>query len=219
MLFDQFQCQEVCQTPDIFNVGEDALKTDLRSPDFVLTDSFDVNLIPFESKTNTYGLIIESNNVHSEYQNGLIDFDLNGLLGDDLLNNIDFDEFFKTSTFPSLSETSSSSSLVEETQPSIDMIVPASSPTSSISSVSSSLVFKRSKLSPTERKQRKKSQNKTAAEKYRIKKKTERDQLFDRHSALRMTNKQLKTELENWTSRVQQLKQLLKDVVQVDLAL
>lgn len=219
MLFDQFQSQEVCYTPDIFNAGVKFFMTGAQSPDFVLADSIDENLTIYHSKTDPCGLINDSNNVHSQCQNDVFDVDLDELLNDDLLNDIDIGELISSSSFPCPSETSMSSSFVEEIRQTSDMIVPASSPTSSISSTTSGSNSRRSKLSPIERKLRKKNQNKTAAEKYRIKKKTERDRLADQHATLRATNSRLKSELENWKSRVDQLKQLLTDVVQVDLTL
>jgi hypothetical protein len=97
-----------------------------------------------------------------------------------------------------------------------DMVVPPSPPLSSIGS-SPAPVMKKTKLSVVERKLRKKDQNKTAAEKYRVKKKSERHQLLDRQLKLKNKNKELKLELENLTYRVQQFKQLFVDLVQTDL--
>ena len=100
-----------------------------------------------------------------------------------------------------------------------DMTVPLSPPSSSASSSSSSASsspapsIKKTKLSTVERKLRKKDQNKNAAEKYRIKKKSERHQLLDRHLIAKNINKDLKLELENLTYRVQQLKQLVADFI------
>jgi cyclic AMP-dependent transcription factor ATF-4 len=94
-----------------------------------------------------------------------------------------------------------------------DMIVPLSPPLSTSSSSPASII-KKSKLSPVERRMRKKGQNKTAAEKYRIKKKSERNQLLDRHMELKCLNKELKSELENLSYRLQQFKQLFNDFVQ-----
>jgi hypothetical protein len=96
------------------------------------------------------------------------------------------------------------------------MIVPPSPPLSSSSS-SPAPSTKKTKLSTIERKLRKKDQNKTAAEKYRIKKKSERHLLLDRHLKLKNTNKDLKLELENLTFRVEKFKQLFVDLLQIQL--
>jgi hypothetical protein len=98
-----------------------------------------------------------------------------------------------------------------------DMIVPPSPPLSSTGS-SPAPAMKKTKLSVIERKLRKKDQNKNAAEKYRVRKKSERNQLLDRHLKLHNKNKELKLELENLTYRVQKFKQLFADFVQTDLA-
>jgi hypothetical protein len=97
----------------------------------------------------------------------------------------------------------------------LDMIVPLSPPLSSIGS-SPAPSIKKSKISVVDRKLRKKDQNKTAAEKYRLKKKSERHKLLDRHLKLKTSNKQLKLELENLTYRVQHIKQLFVDLLQID---
>lgn len=109
------------------------------------------------------------------------------------------------------------SCLSDESTSNADMIVPTSPPLSLASSASSPGETKKSKLSPVERKVRKKDQNKNAAEKYRIKKKTERDRLLDRHAKLKGSNLGLKLELENLSYQVQQLKQLFVDVLQIPL--
>jgi hypothetical protein len=112
-----------------------------------------------------------------------------------------------SSTFPSIGD---------EYTKNTDMIVPLSPPLSSTGS-SPAPSTKKTKLSAVERKLRKKDQNKTAAEKYRVKKKSERHQLLDRHLKLKTINKELKSELENLTYRVQQFKQLFVDFIQNDL--
>lgn len=94
------------------------------------------------------------------------------------------------------------------------MIVP---PSPSLSSTNSSPApAKKTKLSVNERKLRKKDQNKTAAEKYRLKKKSERHQLLDRQLKLKNQNTELKSELENLTYRVQQFKKLFSELVQIE---
>ena len=87
---------------------------------------------------------------------------------------------------------------VVESQNTEDMMVPSQlSSTSSSASRSRSKTKKKSSLSTIERKLRKKDQNKTAAEKYRIKKRAERDELVTRHLDLKNQNRELKFELEN----------------------
>jgi cyclic AMP-dependent transcription factor ATF-4 len=101
-----------------------------------------------------------------------------------------------------------------------DMTVPPSPPLSSASG-SSSTAEKRStkkrSLSTTERKLRKKDQNKTAAEKYRFKKRTERNELITRHLQLKNQNQELKFEFENLTYRLEQFKNLFTDVLQIPI--
>jgi len=70
-------------------------------------------------------------------------------------------------------------------------------------------------LTTNERKQRKKVQNKTAAEKYRVKKKSEKQILSEKRQFLATSNKELKLETENLQYRIQQLKQLFFDILQV----
>jgi len=76
-----------------------------------------------------------------------------------------------------------------------DMMVPPSpslSLTSSSPSISNKESTKKRNLSIIERKLRKKDQNKTAAEKYRLKKRAERDELIARHLTLKNQNRELK---------------------------
>jgi len=103
-----------------------------------------------------------------------------------------------------------------------DMMVPPSpSPSFSSSTLSSSSVreksTKKQKLSLGERKTRKKGQNKTAAEKYRTKKRAERNELINRHSDLKNQNRELKFQFDNLTYRLEQFKQLFIDVLQIPL--
>ena len=105
-----------------------------------------------------------------------------------------------------------------------DVQVPLDSPmpsVSSFSSASSPSALKRSsknpRLSTVERRLRKKDQNKTAAEKYRLKKRTERDELAHRQADLQNQNRELKFELENLTFRLEQFKQLFVDVLQIPI--
>ena len=98
-----------------------------------------------------------------------------------------------------------------------DMTVPASPVLSSVSSSSRSSKGGRSKLSTNDRKLRKKGQNKTAAEKYRQKKRLERDELLERHQQLTKQNQNLKSEVENFTLRLEQFKILFADVLQIPM--
>jgi len=156
------------------------------------------------------------------------------------IDDLDIEKWISESSFPSppmetnnsfLSNIEDTSSrftwMDDEYTKNTDMIVPlspplslaSSSPASSSSSGSSpASSIKKQKLTAVERKLRKKSQNKTAAEKYRVKKKSERNQLGDRHLQLRSINKELKSELENLTYRVQQFKQLFAEFLQIDLS-
>ena len=72
-------------------------------------------------------------------------------------------------------------------------------------------------LSLAERKLRKKGQNKTAAEKYRLKKRTERDSLAKREAQLKKGNETLKSDLKSMKYRLEQFKQLFVDVLQIRL--
>jgi hypothetical protein len=130
------------------------------------------------------------------------------------------------STFYPIDDSSSSTFLwvgkectVESKNPG-DMMVPPSPPLSSAGSsppVSKMESTKKRSLSTTERKLRKKDQNKSAAEKYRLKKRTEREELMARHSDLKHQNRELKFELENLTFQLEQFKQLFVDILQIPL--
>jgi len=101
-----------------------------------------------------------------------------------------------------------------------DMLVPPS-PTPSSASGSSSVmekrVTKKRGFTTTERRLRKKDQNKAAAEKYRTKKKLERNELASRHADLKNQNQELKFELDNISFRLEQFKQLFIDVLQIPI--
>ena len=132
------------------------------------------------------------------------------------LDEFELEKWISESSFPSPLSTyedvsSTLSSFADQYPKQTDMIVPPSPPLSSASSSPAPTIGKKSKLSPVERKIRKKGQNKTAAEKYRIRKKSERSLLLDRHGQLKTLNKELKSELENLTYRVQQFKQMFND--------
>ena len=64
-----------------------------------------------------------------------------------------------------------------------------------------------------DRKQRKKEQNKTAATRYRIKKKAELDVLLDEEDRLQKRNQQLQSEYDTLRSEVVFVKNLLRDVL------
>jgi len=101
-----------------------------------------------------------------------------------------------------------------------DMTVPPSpapSLASSSPSVSNKELTKKRSLSTIERKLRKKDQNKTAAEKYRLKKRAERDELIARHLELKHQNRELKFEMDNVTFQLEQFKQLFVDVLQIPI--
>lgn len=140
------------------------------------------------------------------------------------LDDVDLEQWISQSSFPSPPMDSSASPLspIEETTstPSeyADMVVPPSPPLSSAGSspAPTTTASRKPKLSTVERKLRKKTQNKTAAEKYRIKKKSERHTLLDRHTQLKSVNRDLKLELENLAFRVEKFKQLFVDLLQID---
>jgi len=75
--------------------------------------------------------------------------------------------------------------------------------------------IKKTTLSTIDRKMRKKNQNKTAAEKYRVKKKSEKTIIMERRTNLIQINRDLKLETENLQFRLEQLKQLFVDIVHV----
>jgi hypothetical protein len=137
------------------------------------------------------------------------------------IDDLDIEQWITQSAFPSppMDTSASPLSTVEETSSTTyecqDMIVPLSPP-SSLASSSPAPTTKKTKLSTIERKLRKKNQNKTAAEKYRMKKKSERHCLLDRHAQLKSVNRDLKLELENLAFRVEKFKQLFVDLLQID---
>jgi hypothetical protein len=238
MLFDQYHPQDLL-TSSIDDGGVQKLNSSLTSLDFYLLDDINIYLPSLESKATKNDLINDSFNDNSQHQEELFsDFDFaefndfeetsDVLAGSIFPEEIDIEKWISQASFPSPPTDTTNSSLfnVEDaspTQSSIgdeytinkDMVVP---PSPSISSTDSSPTpsGKKTKLSVVERKLRKKDQNKTAAEKYRIKKKSERHQLLDRHSKLKDTNKELKLELENLTYRIQQFKQIFADLLPID---
>jgi len=238
-MFEQYHPQDLL-TPSINDGGVNKLNSSLSSLDFYLLDDIDAYLTPTESKGTRNDLINDSTNNNSQHHDEFFsNFDFSDLSTfeekSDFLDNpipieeFDIEKWISQSAFPSppMDTNNSPLSSVEDTSSTLswigsdytintDMIVPPSPPLSSIGSSPAPLT-KKSKLSTVERKLRKKGQNKSAAEKYRIKKKSERHQLLDRRSQLKNINIELKSELENLTYRVQQFKQLFADLVQTDL--
>lgn len=240
MLYEQYQSPGLLY-PSTSDGGISKLESSLSSLDFYLLDDIDTYLPSLHSEKPKNDLINNSINDNSAYQlsdDFFSDINLSDLTQfDETSNNITIDEidlekWITQTSFPSppmeTSNSSDSLSWFDEQYPiNTDMIVPATSPSSlsssssSLSSPSSSIssspapsLLKRTKLSTVERKLRKKDQNKSAAEKYRIKKKSERTQLLDRQSKLKLINKELKSELEDLTFRVQKFKQLFAEFVQ-----
>lgn len=98
-----------------------------------------------------------------------------------------------------------------ESQSPNEMNVPLTPPLSPRTST------KRRQLTTIERKIRKKDQNKTAAEKYRLKKRNEKCDLMTRHTELKSQNQELKFQLETVTFQLEQFKQLFVDVLQIPI--
>jgi len=238
MLFEQYPSQDLL-TPSINDGGINKLKSSLTSLDFYLLDDIDAYLSPIHSKTNKIDLNNDSLNENSQHQEDQDDIfsdfdfsDINNLeeKSDFIpLDELELEKWISQSSFPSppmdtnnsplshVDDVSSTLSWFGDEYPiNTDMIVPLSPPLSTSSSSPASSITKKTKLSAVERRLRKKGQNKTAAEKYRIKKKSERNQLLDRHLKLKTLNKELKSELENLTYRVQQFKRLFNDFVQTN---
>lgn len=130
------------------------------------------------------------------------------------------------STFYAVDDSTASTPLwigeecVVETKILGDMAVPFSPPLSSTSCSPSNTrkeSTKKRSLSTTERKLRKKDQNKSAAEKYRLKKRAERDEIISRHTTLKNQNRELKFELDNVSFQLEQFKQLFVDILQIPI--
>lgn len=68
-------------------------------------------------------------------------------------------------------------------------------------------------LKPEDRRLRKKEQNKTAATRYRIKKKAELEILLEEEAALDERNRQLQAQHDELASEVRYLKKLIREVV------
>jgi len=232
MLFEQY-FQPDLLTPTINDGGVNKLSSSLTSLDFYLLDDIDAYLPPppVQSKKNKNEIIDESDYDNSQHHDEFFsEFDFTNFEenSDFLIDSIQIDEleiekWISQSSFPSppmdiynspISSIENTSSTFpytgDEYSINTDMVVPPSPPLSSTSS-SPAPTIKKSKLSVVERKIRKKTQNKTAAEKYRIRKKSERAHLHDRHMELKTLNKELRLELDGLTFRVQQFKQLFAE--------
>jgi len=236
MLFEHYYPQDLL-TPTINDGGVNKLNSSLTSLDFYLLDDINAYLTPVQSKRTKN----DNNNDNNQHQEELFsDFDFGEnsefLSSSISIEDLELENWISQSSFPSppmdtinYNTEDTSSTFLWMGEQFTDMVVPPSPPLSSassspsppLSSASSSpassspaSITKKSKLSIVERRIRKKDQNKTAAEKYRIKKKSERHILLDRQIHLKNTNKELKLELENLTYRVQQFKQLFGDLIQ-----
>ncbi|UJR14127.1 hypothetical protein I4U23_001121 [Adineta vaga] len=229
MLFEQY-CSQDLLTPSINDGGVHKLNSSLTSLDFYLLDDIEAYLSLPQIKTKKNDLINDTIDDLSQHHEDLFaDFDFSEFdEKSDFINSIGIDEvdiekWITQSSFPSppmdsdlsFHDTTNTTSTLDEYPINIDMVVPPSPPLSSTSS-SPAPSTKKTKLSTVERKLRKKSQNKNAAEKYRIKKKSERHHLLERHDQLKNTNKELRLELENLSFRVEKFKQLFVDLLQID---
>lgn len=220
-------------TPFVNDGGVHLLNPSLTALDFLLLDNIDAYLAPFHSENDKHDIISDSNNDHNEHQEAFatsIDFDDIAAVAeesDDLcssisLEDLEIEKWISHSSFPSPPvEISTSPSDMDDAsltlpwadQLDVDMVIPPSPPLSSASG-SPRPTTKRPKLCTVERRLRKKEQNKTAAEKYREKKKSERQTLLDRHAHMKTRNKDLKVELEKLLFQVQQFKELFTNIVQ-----
>ncbi|CAF3412630.1 unnamed protein product [Rotaria sp. Silwood1] len=209
--------------------------------------SFDDNDICFSSvlsKKNEYELPTKDNmNENSDNNEQQQQYDLFSTFEFPVLNELDktelsmdflqLDKYISQSSIPSPEADVLNSSISDdsafpwigeectvESEKTDDMTVPSSPSTSSeISSprISRKKSTKKTSLSALERKLRKKDQNKTAAEKYRKKKQTERTELMTRYLSLKNQNQELKFELENLTFRLDNFKQLFVDILHIQI--
>jgi cyclic AMP-dependent transcription factor ATF-4 len=212
------------------------------SSDFFQLDENDIHLSSVPSKKNEYELAAKDNinensdnNEQHQLQEDLFStFDLPVLseldAADLQIDGLQLEKYISQSSFSSF-QTDIDNSLISddstfpwignectiESQNIEDMTVPPS-PSLSLDSSSSSTSkrsTKKTNLSIVDRKLRKKDQNRTAAEKYRLKKKTEQNGLMAQYLNLKNQNKELKFEYENMTFRLEQLKQLFVDILQI----
>ncbi|CAF1103343.1 unnamed protein product [Adineta steineri] len=218
MPFEQHHFQDLLP-PSINDGGSiNKLNSSLTSLDFYLLDDIEAYLSPptLHSKTTKHDLINDSINDNSQHHEDFFadfvfpEFEENSDFVDPLsFDEIELEKWISQSSFPSppmdldtspLSSIEDTSSTLYDYPINSDMIVPFSPSLSS------------------EKNYEKKTQNKTAAEKYRVKKKSERHILLDRHLKLKNTNTELKLELENLTFRVEKFKKLFVDLLQIDLS-
>ncbi|CAF3438184.1 unnamed protein product [Rotaria socialis] len=239
MLFEQYHPQDLL-TPSVNNDGVPKLDSSLTSLDFYLLDDIDLYLNSVSSiKATNNDLINDSiHDISPHPEDFFFDIDFDNLntfneksdaFAESVpIEEIDIEKWISQASFPSppmdtntspSSNADDASSILswigDESPVNTDMIVP---PSPSLSSTDSSSMpsTKKQKLTTTERKLRKKDQNKSAAEKYRIKKKSERHELLDRQSKLKDINLELKLELENLTYRVEQFKQLFANLSEIN---
>jgi len=245
MLFDFNQSKDLL-TPPIYHGGVIKNNPILTSSDIFSLDDNDIYFSSTLSKKNEYNLITKNNineNIDDDHQQEQQDdlfstFELpvlSELDKSELQNDVsEFDKYLSQTSFPSPPMDGLNSSISDDsTYPWVaeectidssntgDMTVPLSPPFSSASlspSISRKKSTKKKSLSTIiERKLRKKDQNKTAAEKYRFKKRTERVELITRHTDLKKQNQELKYKFENLTFKLEQLKQLFVDVLQIQI--
>jgi len=193
MLFEQYHPQDLL-APSINDGGVNKLDSSLTSLDFYLLEDIDAYLSPIQSKKSKNDLINDNINDNSQFQEEFFpDFDFSDFPNFDeksdffenpiTIDDLDLEKWISQSSFPSppMDTNNSPLSSVEDTSSTLpwigdeftintDMVVPLSPPLSSTGS-SPAAEMKKPKLSIIERRLRKKDQNKSAAEKYLVKKK------------------------------------------------
>jgi hypothetical protein len=242
MLFD-FEQPEELMTPIINHGGVSQVNPILTSSDIASLDDHDVYFSSIPSKKNECTLTTKDTpNENNEQQDDLFstfdfpvlselsrtELQFDGLPLDRYINQASFaSPPMDDSIFYPTEDDSTSSTLLWvgeectiESKTLGDMTVPPSPPlslASSPASVSTRGSTKKRSFSTVERKLRKKDQNKTAAEKYRLKKRSERTELLARHTDLKNQNRELKFEMENLTFQLEQFKQLFVDILQIPI--
>lgn len=241
MLFD-FNQPTGLLTPTINYGGVNRTNPILTSNNIFQLDENDDHFPSLTPKNNEYNLTTKDNTNENSDNNQEQDdlfstFDFSVLSELDKtelqIDDLQFEKYLTQSSYPSpatdihnsfLSDDSTSPWIAAEctieSENMEDMMVP---PSPSLSSTSRSPLTaekrstKKGSISVADRKLRKKDQNKTAAEKYRLKKREERNELIARHLDLKNQNKELKFEFENLTFRMEQFKQLFVDVLQIPI--
>ncbi|CAF0769698.1 unnamed protein product [Adineta ricciae] len=243
MLFEINQPTDL-MTPTIVPNGMVKVNPLFTSNGVLPTEENDTQFPLITSETNEYNLVTTDNTTENNDNNQnnydlLSSFDFPVLTE---LEDLQFEKYLSHTSYPtntidlqplSNSDESTFYAVDDSTSPWLggectvgsesaveDMEVPPSpvfSTTSGSSSVIEKRVTKKRAFSTTERKLRKKDQNKAAAEKYRLKKKSERDELVSRHAGLKSQNQELKFQLDNLTFRLEQFKQLFVDVLQIPI--